>query len=103
MCGREAPPVVDLMTLPPSAIEPRLLDRPDADLRALIDNLAGNVSFGMNSQAKRIVASAYMVVDPANLSPAQRNAIIRIGHRYRRQLSDRCRRIVGDERETTPC
>ena len=28
----------DLMILPPSATEPKLLDRPDADLRALIDN-----------------------------------------------------------------
>jgi hypothetical protein len=90
--------MTDLMTLPPSATARRLLDRPDADLRALIDNLAASVRFGYGAErARRIVDSVYKA-DPATLSAAQRDAVIRIGHRYRRQLSDRCRVIVADVR-----
>jgi len=83
-----------LMQLPPSALVRKMLDLPDADIDALRQNLASNVSFGMNPAGKRIALScAGMPLD--QLSAKQRDAVIRIALRYRRQLSDQCWKIVG--------
>ena len=84
----------ELMILPANAAQRRLLDRPDEEIKALVDNLVGNVSFGMNANAKRIALSVNNL-HPRNMSAKQRDAIIRIAYRFRRQLSDRCRAMVA--------
>jgi hypothetical protein len=65
---------------------PVLLDLPDSEISALVRALTSPaVSFGMNRSAARIV-EAIAAKEAAELSPAQRNAAIRIAYRYRRQL-----------------
>ncbi len=72
-----------LMVLPPQPTG--LLNLPDADLTTLIQRLQ-HCSFGMNHAAKRI-ATQVAAVPVETLSPAQRNAVICIARRFRRQLS----------------
>ena len=68
------------------AVKPTQYDISNADMLALCRALdPKRVSYGMNYSALRI-ASQICVAEPDKLSAKQRNAAIRIGLRFRRQL-----------------
>ena len=69
-----------------------LLDLPDEEMSELCRCLGRVRSFGMNHGATRI-ADMGSKKSVADLSPKMRHALIRIGHRFRRQLPAHCLRF----------